>query len=88
MTSILPPNSLAVPAATDRLRVREAAAIAKVSPGLIYSWLASGYFKTWVVTRRSYTRGVRFIDRASFEKFLQSQRDQTPDAETCEGPGA
>jgi hypothetical protein len=82
-----PPNALASDF-TDRLRVREAAAIAKVSPGLIYSWLASGYFKTWVVTRRSYTRGVRFIDRASFEKFLQSQRDQTRDASNCEGPGA
>jgi hypothetical protein len=76
MTSMSPPNSITVPAATDRLRVREAAAIARVSAGMIYVWLAEERFKSWTVTRRGFTRGVRYIDRASFEMFLRSQRDE------------
>jgi excisionase family DNA binding protein len=71
---------------SDRLRVKEAARLAQVSPGTIYTWIHENRFRTWIVTRRGFQRGLRFIDRASFEQFLQSQRDQTPDAEACGGP--
>jgi Helix-turn-helix domain len=62
---------------SDRLRVKEAAQLARVSVGMLYRWMTEDRFKSWVVTRRGYTRGVRFIDRASFEEFLRSQRKET-----------
>jgi hypothetical protein len=65
-------NQLA--ACNDRLRVKEAKELARVSTAQIYLWLHEGRFGTWVVKRRGYERGVRFIDRPSFEAFLQSQR--------------
>jgi excisionase family DNA binding protein len=61
---------------TDRLRVREAATVARVSPGTIYVWIHENRFRSWIVTRRGFQRGLRFIDRASFEEFLRSQRDE------------
>jgi len=72
MTSISPPTSPTP--ATDRLRPKHAANIAAVSIGLIYRWMSEGKLRSWVVTRRGYARGVRFIDPASFEEFLQSQK--------------
>jgi transposase len=75
MTSISPKTSLPV-SANDRLRTKEAAAIARVSVGMIYRWMGEGRFKTWVVTRRGFTRGVRYVDKPSFEEFLKSQRDE------------
>jgi hypothetical protein len=72
-------SSLPIPIGTnDRLRTKEAAVIARVSVGLIYRWLNEGRFKSWTVTRRGFTRGVRFIERRSFEEFLSSQRDVKP----------
>jgi transposase len=74
MTSISP-HTRPPFSANDRLRTKEAASIARVSVGMIYRWMGEGRFKTWVVTRRGFTRGVRYIDKASFEHFLQSQRE-------------
>jgi hypothetical protein len=76
MTSISA-DSITTPAGNDRLRVKEAARLAQVSPGTIYVWIHESRFRTWIVTRRGFQRGLRFIDRASFEEFLRSQRDQT-----------
>ena len=64
--------------ADDRLRPKEAAQIARVSVGMIYRWLHEGRFKSWTVVRRGYERGVRYIDRTSFENFLKSQREEIP----------
>ena len=74
MTSISP-SSLAPPV-TDRLRVKQAALLAGVSPGTIYVWIHENRFRSWIVTRRGFQRGLRFIDRATFEEFLRSQRDE------------
>ena len=52
--------------------VKEAAQKAKASAGMIYNWLAEERFKSWVVKRRGFERGIRYIDRASFEEFLKS----------------
>jgi excisionase family DNA binding protein len=76
MTSMSSQSFSAPVVTTDRLRVREAAAIARVSTGTIYVWIHENRFRTWVVTRRGFQRGLRFIDRASFEEFLRSQRDE------------
>jgi len=64
----------AAPAADESgpLRVKEAAQKAKASAGMIYNWLAEERFKSWVVKRRGFERGIRYIDRASFEEFLKS----------------
>jgi excisionase family DNA binding protein len=64
--------------ADDRLRPKEAAQIARVSVGMIYRWLHEGRFKSWTVTRRGFERGVRYIDRSTFENFLKSQREEIP----------
>jgi hypothetical protein len=59
------------------LRPKQAAEMAAVSVGTIYVWLNEDPppFKTWVVKRRGFERGIRYIDRISFEKFLKSQRE-------------
>jgi hypothetical protein len=61
-------------ATTDRLRVKEAAALARVSVGMLYRWMAEGRFKTWIVTRQGYTRAVRYIDQTTFEQFPRSHQ--------------
>jgi hypothetical protein len=60
----------------DRLRVKSAAQEAKTSPGTIYNWIKENRFESWVVKRRGYERGIRYIDRESFENFLRSQREE------------
>lgn len=65
-------------ATTDRLRVKEAAALARVSVGMIYRWISEGRFKSWTVTRRGYERGIRYIDKTSFDEFLHSQKQALP----------
>lgn len=52
--------------------------MARVSVGTIYAWLHEGRFGTWVVKRRGFERGCRYIDKASFENFLKSQREEIP----------
>jgi excisionase family DNA binding protein len=74
MTSISSKNFPEIIASADRLRVKEAAVLAHVSLGTIYVWIHENRFRTWIVTRRGFQRGLRFIDRASFEDFLRSQR--------------
>jgi hypothetical protein len=74
MTSISPQNLPEPIAVNDRLRTKEAAAIARVSVGMIYKWMAEDRFKTWIVTRRGFTRGVRYIDKTTFEHFLRSHQ--------------
>ena len=74
MTSISPQTSQPPVGENDRLRAKEAAAIARVSAGMIYKWMAEGRFKTWMVTRRGFTRGVRYIDKTTFEHFLRSHQ--------------
>ena len=54
------------------LKVKECARKAKASAGTIYNWLKEDRFKSWVVKRRGFERGLRYIDRASFEEFLKS----------------
>jgi hypothetical protein len=74
MNSISPRTSAALIPANDRIRVKQAAALAGVSVGTIYVWMAEGRFKTWTVRRRGFTRGIRFIDKVTFDDFLKSQR--------------
>ena len=62
--------------ADDRLRPKEAAQMARVSVGMIYRWLHEGRFGSWTVKRRGFERGVRYIDKSSFESFLKSQREE------------
>jgi hypothetical protein len=62
--------------ADDRLRVKEAAKQAKTSSGMIYNWIHEDRFQSWVSLRRGFERGIRYIDRKSFERFLQSQREE------------
>jgi hypothetical protein len=62
----------------DRLRLKEAALIARVSVGMINRWWREGRFKSWSVTRPGFDRGIRYIDAATFYKFLQSQWQETP----------
>jgi hypothetical protein len=57
----------------DRLRPKEAARMAGVSVGTIYNRMDEDLFKNWQMKRRGFERGIRFIDRASFEKFLAEQ---------------
>jgi hypothetical protein len=61
----------------DRLRAKQAAKMADASVGTIYAWMKEEPrpFETWVVKRRGFERGIRYIDKASFERFLKSQRD-------------
>ena len=60
----------------DRLRSKQAAQRARVSVGTIYAWMKEKRFESWVVKRRGFERGIRYIDRESFENFLQSQRSE------------
>jgi Helix-turn-helix domain len=77
--SLLSTSSAPIPVgADDRLRPKEAAQIARVSVGMIYRWLHEERFKSWTVVRRGFERGVRYIDRATFEDFLKSQREEIP----------
>jgi hypothetical protein len=55
-----------------RIRPKEAARIARCSVGTIYLWMHAGHFRTWVVRQRGKERGIRYIDRESFEFFLNS----------------
>jgi hypothetical protein len=50
--------------------------MAQVSVGTIYAWGHEGRFKWWMVTRRGYERGCRYIDRQSFENFLKAQKEE------------
>ena len=59
-------------------RPKQAAQKAQVSVGTIYVWGHEGRFKWWTVKRRGFERGIRYIDRASFENFLKSQREEIP----------
>ena len=82
MTSISPLNSVAAPGVNDPLPVREAAALARVSVGMMCLWLPKAGFKSWtILTRRGFTRGVRFIDRTSFQEILRSHRE--PRGKVC-----
>jgi hypothetical protein len=63
-------------AAVDRLRVKQAAVEAACSPGMIYVGIKEGCFKSWVVRRRGYERGIRYIDAKSFREWLNSQREE------------
>jgi Helix-turn-helix domain len=56
----------------DRIRAKEAARLAQVSTGTIYLWMHGKKFKTWNVKARGKERGIRYIDRSSFEAFLNS----------------
>jgi predicted site-specific integrase-resolvase len=60
----------------DRLRIREAAEQAHTSRATIYRWIEQGFFKSWVVKRRGFERGIHYIDKASFEAFLNSQKQE------------
>ena len=66
-----------VKAVSDRLRVKESAAEAHVSIGMIYVWMKEERFKTWKVTQRDKERGTRFIDAKSFRAWLKSQREES-----------
>jgi hypothetical protein len=55
-----------------RIRPKEAAGIARCSVGTIYLWMHAGHFRTWVVRQRGKERGIRYIDRKSFEHFLDN----------------
>jgi hypothetical protein len=74
MSLFSPRTSAALVFTNDRIRVKQAAALAGVSPGTIYVWMAEGRFKTWTVRRRGFARGIRFIDKVTFDDFLKSQR--------------
>jgi hypothetical protein len=57
------------------LRPKDAAALVPCSIGPIYEWMDQGRFKHWSVKMPGKNRGMRFIDRASFEAFLASIRE-------------
>ena len=79
MTSI---NTVTVPPTwignDDRLRVKQAAQEGKCSNGMVYVWIHENRFKSWVVKRRGYERGIRYIDAKSFRAWLASQREELP----------
>ena len=66
--------------ASDRLRIKEGAAIARVSVTMIYRWIGEGRFKSWTVTRTGLTRGIRYIDKTTFDAFLRSQAAPPPNS--------
>jgi hypothetical protein len=57
----------------DRIRPKEAAQIARVSVPLVYRWMHEGGFEHFEVRQRGRERGMRFIVRSSFLKFLEEQ---------------
>ncbi|MGA8480891.1 MAG: helix-turn-helix domain-containing protein [Chthoniobacterales bacterium] len=57
-----------------RLRPKEAAQSVPCSIGTIYTWMDEQRFKHWSVNAPG-KRGMRFIDRASFEAFLASMQE-------------
>jgi hypothetical protein len=75
ITTVDPPTQIG---AVDRLRVKQAAEEAGFSPGMVYVGIKEGWFKSWVVKRRGYERGIRYIDAKSFRDWLKSQREETP----------
>jgi hypothetical protein len=38
----------------------------------------AGHFRTWVVRQRGKERGIRYIDRKSFEHFLDNIGEAAP----------
>jgi hypothetical protein len=63
---------VALVAQHDRIRPKEAARLAHCSTGTIHLWINENRFQTWNVRLRGKERGIRYIDRESFEKFLNS----------------
>jgi hypothetical protein len=61
---------------SDRLRMKQATQMAEVSKPTVYQWIRDGCFKSWTVKGRGRLRGIRFIDRKSFEEFLAGQREE------------
>jgi hypothetical protein len=59
----------------DIIRVREASEQGHVSKGMIYVWLNqdSPPFESWVVRRKGFERGIRYIRKSSFLQFIESQ---------------
>jgi Helix-turn-helix domain len=55
-----------------RIRPKEAAQLARCSVGTVYVWIHAGHFRTWVVRQRGKERGIRYIDRESFTRFLDN----------------
>ncbi len=62
------------PPQLPRLRPKEAAQSVPCSIGTIYTWMDEQRFKHWSVNAPG-KRGMRFIDRASFEAFLASMQE-------------
>jgi len=60
----------------DRLRPKEAAAIAHCSVGTIRNWHRAGHFRTWVVPATGSKSGLRYIHAPSFYAFLESQMEK------------
>ena len=58
----------------SRIRPKEAAESVPCSIGTIYNWMDEGKFKHWSMNAPG-KRGMRFIDRASFEAFLDSIKE-------------
>jgi len=56
-----------------RIRPKEAAQMVPCSIGTIYTWMDEQRFLHWSVNAPG-KRGMRFIDRASFEAFLASMQ--------------
>jgi hypothetical protein len=76
--AILADNFAARFNATDWIRVKHAARQAKVSRAMIYVWLHDGCFKSCTIKRQGFERGIRYIEKPSFEHFLKSHFEEAP----------
>jgi hypothetical protein len=68
----------------DWLRIPLAVKYSGISRAKLYTYLATGEIKSFVLKKKGAIRGTRFVSRLSIDSFLNSKAEASAKQETAE----